>query len=179
MIRQIGWSLVAIAVTTAGPGLAQPAGSRSAPLAQHLAAALAERHLEAIAAADPSAPDRFVGALIFPGVQLLVVAGQYAAPDAIRSQIAAREYKDVYLALAGASVPASRLFIQDLKADGLHPSAAAGVDVIYEHVDKQTVFDGKPARTAFDKADAEYSRLLSLLLNEVTSAAVSGTRGAK
>jgi len=165
-------ALLAVLVLGAPAG-AVPAGARdsqSAPLARHLAAVLTARHLDAIAASDPGAPDRFVGALFFPDVQLLVVAGRYAAPDALRAQIAAHQYKDVYLALTSGSAPDTRLFFQDLKADGLHAAADGGVDVMYEHVDKQNVFDGKADRARFDAADAEYSRLLSLLLNEAEGA---------
>jgi len=168
-----------VAVTAALLGLlasamtAAPSESQSAALARRLATALHDQQLEAIAAADPKAADRFIAALIFPGVQLLVVAGQYAAPDSLRNQIAAHQYKDVYLALTGGSAPESRVFFQDLKADGLHASADDGVDVMYEHVDKQTVFDGKPDRARFAAADAEYSRLLSLLLQQASTATPS------
>ena len=134
-------AVMALAGTVPGAGAD---GSKSAPIAHRLATVLAERHLDAIAAADPSSPDRFVAALLYPDVQLLVVGGRYAAPEAMRAQIAAHQDKDVYLALIGSSAPESRLFFQDLKADGLHAEAGGGVDVMYEHVDKQTVFDGKP-----------------------------------
>ena len=49
--------------------------SKSAPLAKQLAAALDAAKLDCVAAKDPSAPDVFVAALYFPGVQLLVVSG--------------------------------------------------------------------------------------------------------
>jgi len=168
-------AVMALAGTVPGAGAD---GSKSAPIAHRLATVLAERHLDAIAAADPSSPDRFVAALLYPDVQLLVVGGRYAAPEAMRAQIAAHQYKDVYLALIGSSAPESRLFFQDLKADGLHAEAGGGVDVMYEHVDKQTVFDGKPDPKRFDVADAEYSRLLSLLVTEASAQTSSPPAGA-
>ena len=77
-------------IALAGTALAAGAdGSKSAPIAHRLATVLAERHLDAIASADPSSPDRFVAALLYPDVQLLVVGGRYAAPEAMRAQIAA------------------------------------------------------------------------------------------
>src|SRR4051794_34594044 len=148
MIRTGLCLLCAVLALGLGPA-APPADSHSAPLARQLAQILASRHLEAIAAADPTAPDRFVGALLFPDVQLLVVAGRLAPPDAARAQLAARQYKDVYLALTASSAPDSRVFFQDLKADGLHADAGEGVDVMYEHVTKQTIFDGKPDKARF------------------------------
>ena len=127
---------VALAFAPAAP----PADSHSAPLARQLAQILGGRHLEAIAAADPAAPDRFVGALLFPNVQLLVVAGRLAPPDAIRAQLTTRQYKDVYLALTGSSAPDSRVFFQDLNADGLHAAAGEGVDVMYRAGDQADDF---------------------------------------
>lgn len=166
---------VALAFITMGTLMAAGQGdSQSSAVARRLAAVLAEQHVDAIAAADPRATDRFVGGLIFPGVQLLVVSGQYAAPEAMRTKIAARQYKDVYLELVGSSAPDTRVFFQDLKADGLHPTADGGVDIMYEHVDKQTVFNGKPDRARFAVADAEYSRLLSLLLDQASAGATVG-----
>jgi hypothetical protein len=164
-------------LAVAGWLIAAAPDSRSAPLARRLATVLAEQHLDAIAAADPTTPDRFIGALIFPDIQLLVVAGQYAAPDSLRAQIAQRHYKDVYLALTGGSTPSTRVFFQDLKADGLHAIAGSGVDIMYEHVDKQTVFDGKPDAARFAAADEEYSRLLSLLVTQASTGPSSAAIG--
>jgi hypothetical protein len=153
---------------------AQTADSRSGPLARRLADVLTRGHLEAIAAVDPSVPDRFVAALLFPDVQLLVVAGRYPAADALRAQLAARQYKDVYLELTGGSARDSRIFFQDLKADGLHPDSGGDVDVMYEHVDKQTILDGKPDKARFNAADQEYARLLTLLVNEASNVVPTG-----
>ena len=55
--------------------------SKSAPLAKQLAAALDAAKLDSIAAKDPAAPDVFVAALYFPGMQLLVVSGKYSVPQ--------------------------------------------------------------------------------------------------
>ncbi len=55
------------------------ADSASAPLAAQLTAAMTSHKLDAIAARDPQAPDRYIAALVFPGSQLLVVAAPYPA----------------------------------------------------------------------------------------------------
>src|SRR4051812_3584805 len=70
--------------------------SKSAPLAKQLAAALDAGKLDSIAAKDPAAPDVFVAALYFPGMQLLVVSGKYAVPQLLESRVGRKEYRDVY-----------------------------------------------------------------------------------
>lgn len=78
---------------------------------------------------------------------------------------------DVYGTLQQSVVPNTKVF-QDLKADGIHEKSGM-VDVLYERVGTQTVFDGEPAKhhltdaqhsQKFAAADAQYSRLLSILL---------------
>ena len=57
-------------------------------LATELDSLLTARGLDAIAAADLQAPDRFVAALAFPKAQLLVVDAVYPAPALMRQEIA-------------------------------------------------------------------------------------------
>jgi hypothetical protein len=54
---------------------------------------------DAIAAADPEEPNRFVAALSYPKSQLLVVDALYPAPALLRQEIVDAKYRDVYLAL--------------------------------------------------------------------------------
>jgi hypothetical protein len=154
---------------------------QSGPLARELTTLMTRQRLGAIAAKDPESPDRFVAALAFPDVQLLVVSARYAAPLVLEDQIGKRQYNDVYAALQRSSVPESKVFFQDLKADGLHAKSDGGVDVMYEHVVHQTIVDGNPAKQKLTAAayaekladaDARYSRLLSLLIAEVKSHSV-------
>jgi len=153
--------------------------SQSAPLARELSALLASRNQNAVAAKDPDSPDRFVAAMVFPDVQLLVMSARYATPSVLQEQLAKRQYNDVYGALQQASIQDSRVFFQDLKADGLHVTPGAAIDVMYEHMVDQTIFDGIPAKRKvsdaayvekFRSADALYSRLLTLLIAEVKDA---------
>jgi hypothetical protein len=65
-------SLVALVALSLAPA-ASAQESKSAALAKQLAAALDAGKLDSIAAKDPDAPDVFVAALYFPGIQLLVV----------------------------------------------------------------------------------------------------------
>jgi hypothetical protein len=69
-----------VALICLSPAVASAQDSKSAPLAKQLAAALEEGKLDSIAAKDPSAPDAFVAALYFPGMQLLVISGKYSVP---------------------------------------------------------------------------------------------------
>ena len=64
-----------IVLALSWPALAQE--SKSAALATQLAAALDAAKLDSIAAKDATGADTYIGALYFPGVQLLVVAARY------------------------------------------------------------------------------------------------------
>jgi hypothetical protein len=150
----------------------------SSPLAHRLAAALSAAKLDAIAAPDPADPDRFVAALFFPGSQLLVVTARYPAPALLKDQVAHKNYREVYAALHGASVPDSKFFVQDMGADGLHAEANATADVVYENVVHQVVFNGAPGeqglskaeyKTKLDDADQRYAHMLQLLIDETSA----------
>jgi hypothetical protein len=172
-IQRAGIALSAMLLTS---GTLSAQEFRSGPLASELTQLMKSRKLGAIAAKDPDTPDRFVAALAFPDVQLLVVAARYSVPQVLDEQLGKRRYDDVYAALQQSSFPESKVFFQDLKADGLHATADAGVDVMYDQVVHQTMFDGNPAKqnltgAAYAEklraADALYSRLLTLLIAEI------------
>jgi hypothetical protein len=165
---------VALACSFAGPAYAQ--GSKSAAVAKELAAALDAAKLDAIAAQDPSAPDAFVGALYFPGVQLLVVSAKYAAPQAMTEQLAKKNYRDVYLDLFSASVAGTRVSVTDLGANGL--VAEPGRNEPFDTFDggKSMSFDGnwdeqkiseEEYKKAFAAADERYAQMLTALLAQV------------
>jgi hypothetical protein len=168
--------VVATVATIAAAG-AEPA--RSTGLAVELTELLTARGLDAIATVDPEAPDRFVAALAFPKVQLLVVGSTYPVPAWMLQQIAAKQYRDAYIALQQTNVADGKVFFQDLGGDGLRGVKGDGIDVLYENVVKQTVFDGAPekhnlTKSAYDQklaaADTVYSRLLTLLIKELKGA---------
>jgi hypothetical protein len=144
---------------------------QSRPLAQQLSKLLADRHLDAIAAKDPSEDGRFVAALYFPNVQLLVISARYPSPAELQQMLANHAYRDVYAALQQSGAADSKLFVQDLGADGLHAAADQPVDVIYQKVVNQAIFDKDAAKAdaAYSRkltaADAQYTRLLQLLVD--------------
>jgi hypothetical protein len=169
--------MVALSVSAA---TVQAQGGKAAAVAKELAAALDAAKLDAIAAADPTQPDTFVGALYFPGVQLLVVSARYAAPQAMNAQLAAKNYREVYLDLSSASIPESKVFVSDLGADGLvaEPDDNEPFDT-FETGPKRIPFDGnwddqklseEEYLKAFAAADEQYSRMLGLLLAQVKKA---------
>ena len=152
--------------------------SNSAPLAKQLAAALAAAKLDSVAAKDASSPDVFFGALYFPGVQLLIVSAKYTAPQLLNDRLAKKEYRDVYLDLNSASVPETKVFIEDMGADGLKAKRDENRPPdSYEAAGKRTVFDGdwkkqnlseQDYMKAFSAADERYSQVLTVLLAQLT-----------
>jgi hypothetical protein len=163
-----------VAVSLSAAALQEP---KSAPLAKQLAAALDAAKVDSIAARDPSAPDVFVGALYFPGVQLLVVSAKYTAPILLLDKLAKKEYRDIYIDLNSASVPETKVFVEDLGADGLKAERTENQPYdTYEVGGKRVMFnsDWKTQKLskeeylkAFAAGDERYSQLLSALLAEL------------
>jgi hypothetical protein len=160
----------------AAPAARRAGELRSPQLARQLTTLMAERKLQTIAARDPGAADRFVAAMAFPEVQLLVVAAKYPAPPLVMNQLAQKQFADVYAELQEAGVKDSKLFFQDMGADGIGPDGG-NVDVMYERGVVRTLFDGdwKKAhlsKDAYDEkvsmADTQYTRLLEILIAALT-----------
>jgi len=150
--------------------------SQSAEAAKALAAALDAAKLDSVAAADPANPDVFYGSLYFPGLQLLVVSAKYSVPVLLKTRLEKKEYRDIYLDLNSASEPSSKIFIEDLGADGLvaRPGRDDPADV-YEVAGKRVIFNrdwGAQDMSeddylkAFADADARYAAILGALLAE-------------
>jgi len=146
----------------------------SPPLVKQFVAAMAARQLDVIAVPDRNEPGRFIAALVFPDVQMLVISSRHASADALLKQIAAKRYRDVYLALHN-GVPEGRLFFQDMGCDGVQDEAP-DADIFYEGAAGRTIFDGNwqtqqltPAAYAKkqEEADEYYSRALAQLLDAV------------
>jgi hypothetical protein len=156
---------VLVAASTAAPSFAQVS---SGTLAKELVAALSTRQLDAFAAKDPAATDAFVAALAYPGVQLLVVSARVANPGQIEAMVKAADYRGVYSLLEGNGIPESKLFVQDMGADGLREDADQRVDVVYEKAAKPLMFSGNVRdddyRRQLATTDAAYARALRVLL---------------
>jgi hypothetical protein len=153
------------------------APSKSAALAKELAQQLDQAKLEHIAARDPEDPTRFIGAMYFPGLQLITVAGKYAAPVLLNEKLLNHNYKDVYIDLSSASDRATRIMVEDLHADGLPTSKVKeGPPDSFDQGSTSLVFDfdWKKAKLSEDEymkkvaaADEQYAKLLTVLLAEV------------
>jgi hypothetical protein len=164
-----------VALSLSSPAAAQE--SKSAPLAKQLAAALDAAKLDSIAAKDPSAPDMFIGALYFPGLQLLVVAGKYSVPQLLNERIAKKEYRDVYLDLNGTAAPESKIFIEDPGTDGLKPKIdnnqpfdsveIAGKRTMFNNDWKGQKIKEEEYLKAFTAADERYAQILSALIAQL------------
>ena len=131
-------SLSAIALVlmlTAGlatPVAAQQGSNQTQALAKQLTDLMQAQKLDAVA--TRLGEDHFAAVLFIPGVQMLVVSARYGAPPLLNEKIIGRQYRDVYLDLASASIPDSKLFIEDMQANGLRPDRAATDD---QHVRAQ------------------------------------------
>jgi len=170
--------VVALLVGSSRVADAGPAGEPSSKVAGDLVALMKAGSLEAFAVPD-AVSGRFVAAMLVPGVQLLVVSGQSTSPEYVQSQLAARQFQEVYATMHAAVVPESKVFFQDMGRDGVAGSSD-NIDVMYERGTVQTVFDGdwrrqKLSRAEYEqrlqKADAEYARLLGVLVQGLKASA--------
>jgi hypothetical protein len=147
---------------------------KSVALAKELTALLDQAKLDAIAAKDPAQTDGYVAALYFTGSQLLVVAAKYSVPILLNEQLAKKNYREIYIDLNSASIPASKVFILDLGAEGLKPKRndAQSFDT-YETPKRRLAFDGDwkaqkltedEYMKGFAEADDAYARILAALI---------------
>jgi hypothetical protein len=164
-----------LAILMSGTALAQE--SKSGPLAKQLAAAMEAAKLDSVAAKDPSNPGVYIGALYIPNFQLLVIANSYAAPTLLDTRLERKEYRDVYIDLNSASPAATRLFIEDIGADGMKAKHEEnqGSDAV-ENKGTRTMFDGdwrkqkmseEDYMKAFTAADERYTEMLTALLAQL------------
>jgi hypothetical protein len=148
--------------------------SKSASGAKELSQALDAAKLEAIAAVDPSAPGGFIAAIYIPGTQLLVVCAKYSAPSLLVDKLNAGDFRGLYMDLHSAGMAGTKVFVQDLGADGLiwRPAGDQGADAVDEN-NKSISFDGgwKKAKMteadymkAYTEADERYAKMLAVLL---------------
>lgn len=166
---------VALAAATGVSGVtAAPQESASAPLARQLTQLLDASKLETIGAADPSG--NFVAALYIPGTQLLVVSGKFQTPEYGAYRVERKEYRELYMDLVGGAIPGTKTFASDVSCDGLlfKPLRDTPADT-FERDNKTQTFEGaRKAKMsdelyekAYQEADAEYARILGLLLAQV------------
>lgn len=160
--------------------------STSRALVRELTTILGASKFESLAAEDPTRPGHMMAVLYLPRVQLLMIAGRCDAIEAMRARLAAKAYRDVYADLHACAIGDSRLFIQDMGADGLGRQPArdgSAFDIVYERMSRQTKFDGdfkgqglsaQEYDQRFITIETEYARLLSVLVSEFSTVAQLG-----
>lgn len=167
--------LVVASVLLVTPALAVAQESKSSQLATELAKLLDAMKLDSIAAKVEG--DQYVGALYFPGSQILVVKARYIVPERMDVQLAGKNYRDVYIDLNSASVRDSKILIADVGANGLQARRRGNQP--YDTVDiggKSYAFDGDWGKAkiseqeytkTFQTSEAEYVRMLEALVAQL------------
>lgn len=158
------------------PAAAQQEQPKSAAGAKELAQLLDQAKVDAVAAPLPDSPDTFVAAMFIPG-ELLVISAKYSAPTLLTERIDKKDYREVYIDLNSAGTPNTKVFIQDLAADGLvlRPGDDDPHD-IYESTTTKIEFSGdwkklkmseEDYRKTFAHADVEYAKYLAALVGQM------------
>jgi hypothetical protein len=150
--------------------------SKSASLATELTRLMDEAKLDTVGA-KLDAGDRYVGAMYFPGSQLLVVAAKFPNPPRMNYLLNEKNYKDMYLDLSSATDPKSRMFIMDLGANGLRFKREDNQP--FDTVDsngRSVAFDGEWGRAkiseddyrkTYSANDEQYSQMLQSLIAQL------------
>jgi hypothetical protein len=176
-------AFVALSALILAPAVARAQDAKSVELVKQLTGLLDQKKFEAFATPDAQNPGAFIATLYFPGTQLLVVSAKYSAPALLSELLARKDYRAVYAELTSASVPGSKLFVNDIYANGLaiKPNGSTPPDSI-ESAATQATFDGawKKAKIpeadyikSFADADAAYVRVLQALISQLKTAGTS------
>jgi hypothetical protein len=154
------------------PAIALAQESKSAALATELTSLMDAMKLDSASAQQSQ--DVYVGALYFPGAQLLVIKGKYASAARMQDLLGKRDYREVYMDLSSATDQMTRVFVMDLGANGLRfkrednqPFDTADI------AGKSLTFDGDWGRAkisedeyrkSFASTDEQYSQMLQALI---------------
>jgi hypothetical protein len=168
-------------------GRAQAPSATSPAPAKELAALLQSKKLEAFAVKDTNQAGRFVAVLMVPNVELMVVSAVYDPPSAVEYRIYTKDYMTAYVELNSSVQSKEKVFVEDPLCDGLAVKSANGVDDTVTIGSTKNVFDGeytdpkkkpdskKPNETdyfkAFADADAQYTKMLTMLIAELKKTA--------
>jgi hypothetical protein len=119
-----------------------------------------------------------VAALYFPGFQLLVVSAKYSVPVLLTEKLGTKNYKEVYIDLNSASVPQSKIFVEDLGGDGLKArreenrpfdtyESGGGTRIAFDGDWRKQKLTEEDYTKAFAAADDEYAKILALLVSQL------------
>ena len=165
-----------LSIGTLAASTVQPPASAAA--AAQLTELMTAKALDTLAAVHPEESDRFVAAMHIKGVQLLAISSKYAAPSLLKEKLLKGDYRGVYLDLNAAGTREGRFFAEDMQANGLKADRApnAPFDIVTRDMTSRTLYDGgwkqrrvteAAYREQFSRDDAEYAKLLGILIAAV------------
>jgi hypothetical protein len=167
-----GFRALVLTALVCAPAIALAQESKSASLAAELARLLDEKKLDSVAAQQGT--DVYVGALYFPGTQLLVVGGKYASAARMKDLLGKKDYREVYMDLSSASEQKSRVFIMDLGANGLRfkrednqpfdTADVAGRSITFDGEWGRAKITEDDYRKSYAATDEQYSEMLQALI---------------
>ena len=175
--RLSGLFLISLLLLALAPAPLHAQDSQSTALAKELTSLLDQMKLDSIAARE-AAPDGYVAALYYPGMQLLVVAAKYKEPVLLNDRLAKKEYRDIYIDLNSAGLPKSKCLVMDLGADGIKLKWGDGkpFDSFESVTGREVAFNGdwkaqklseEEYTKAFAEADARYAKILQALIAQL------------
>jgi len=168
--RLSGIALAAILLLA--PAAASAQDSKSATSVTELVKLLDSMKLESFAVKGAS-PNEYVGALYFPGSQLLVVSAKFETPWRADSLLEMKNFRDLYIELNSASQPQTKVFVSDLSANGLLPKKNGNLYDTADIAGKTYNFDGdwKKAKIteddytkAYSTTEQQYQQMIQALL---------------
>ncbi len=160
------------AILFLAPAAASAQDSRSATSVTELVKMLDSMKLDSFAVKGAS-PNEYVGALYFPGSQLLVVSAKFDTPWRADSLLDMKNYRDLYIELNSASQPQTKVFVSALSANGLLPKKNGNLYDTADVAGKTYNFDGdwKKAKIteddytkAYSSTDQQYQQMIQALL---------------
>jgi hypothetical protein len=167
-----GFQAFVLAGLLFAPSIALAQESKSAALAAELTKLLDQMKLESIAAQQSA--DSYVGALYFPGAQLLVVGGKFPGTARMKDLLGRKDYREVYMDLSSATEQKTRLFIMDLGANGLlfkrennmpfDTADVAGRSVAFDGDWGRARISEDDYRKTYATTDEQYSQMLQALI---------------
>ena len=142
--QRTGFAILGLLALAAAPGAQSKSASKSAEAAAILAKQLEQAKLQYIATRDPAESGRFIAAVHFPGTNLMVISAKYGTPVLLNEKLLQRKFQDAYIDLNAASERSSRIFVEDLLANGFAMAKGKNQPFdAFESQGKRIVFDAE------------------------------------
>jgi hypothetical protein len=168
-------AVIASVLIAVSPALSATREDESAEAAREIVHLLDAGDLYAAAAEHPDAAGTFSAVIYVPGVQLLSITTTHPTVHRMRQILASGDYQRAYLELQTFGARAGRLFVRDLRANGLRPGRHDGepFDVVWHDATRDIAYDGQwrrrrmsvaEYRDAFARDEERYAMLLRVVL---------------